>query len=120
MTLANADVVALLSDYEAHPIAVMEALGLGRPVLVADTSGLRELAEDGLVRVVPLDSTPQQVAEALLGQLREPLLPEITLPTWEDCADELLAVYRAVLGEARPERTAGTSPRRRDGAILAE
>jgi glycosyltransferase involved in cell wall biosynthesis len=120
-TLAGADVLTLLSDYEAHPIAVMEALGLGCPVLVADTSGLRELAEDGLVRAVPVDSTPQQVAEALLGQLRAPLIPDITLPTWDDCADELLAVYRAVLGEARPERTPGTPPRRnRDGAVLAE
>ncbi|MCA1723297.1 MAG: glycosyltransferase, partial [Thermomicrobia bacterium] len=32
--LAQADLVTLLSDYEAHPIAVMEALALGRSVLV--------------------------------------------------------------------------------------
>jgi len=47
--MAAAAVVVMLSDYEAHPVAVMEALTLGRPVLVLRTSGLTELADDGLV-----------------------------------------------------------------------
>ncbi len=94
--LAGAAVVALLSDYEAHPLAVMEALALGRPVLVADTSGLSELARMGQARAVPLQSTPQQVAAALLEQMRTPLLPRpVDLPTWERCTDELLSVYRS-------------------------
>ncbi|MFN8528578.1 MAG: hypothetical protein U0670_08200 [Anaerolineae bacterium] len=36
--LARASLVVLFSEYEAHPVAVMEALSLRRPVLVADTS----------------------------------------------------------------------------------
>jgi glycosyltransferase involved in cell wall biosynthesis len=99
-TLAGAAVVALLSDYEAHPIAVMEALALGRPVLVAATSGLQELADDGLARAIPLDATPDQAAAALAEQIREPLRPAgFTLPTWDDCAAQLLAVYRRVADE---------------------
>lgn len=99
--LARASVVTLLSEYEAHPIAVMEALSMKRPVLVADTSGLSELAEQGLVRAIPLHSSPAQVADAVLEQLRHPLVPaEIELPTWEQCAERLLAVYADVL-EAR-------------------
>jgi glycosyltransferase involved in cell wall biosynthesis len=43
--LARATLVVLLSDYEAHPVAVMEALALRRRVLVADGSGLRELVD---------------------------------------------------------------------------
>jgi len=54
--LSQAMLVALLSEYEAHPVAVMEALALRRPVLVADTSGMRELAEQGFARSVSLDS----------------------------------------------------------------
>jgi glycogen synthase len=96
--LNSAALVTLLSEYEAHPIAVMEALALGRPVLVADTSGLNELAERGLVRAIPLDSTPDQVAAALLDQLRRPLVPgQVELPTWERCAAELLTLYHDCL-----------------------
>lgn len=96
--LARASVVTLLSEYEAHPIAVMEALSMRRPVLVADTSGLSEIAEQGLVRAIPLNSTPDQVADAVLEQLRDPLIPpSIELPTWEQCAERLMAVYTDVL-----------------------
>jgi glycosyltransferase involved in cell wall biosynthesis len=100
--LARASVVTLLSEYEAHPIAVMEALSLKRPVLVADTSGLSELAEQGLVRAIPLNSSAAQVADAVLEQLRQPLIPsEIELPTWEQCAERLLTLYADVIEEHR-------------------
>ncbi|MFN8525915.1 MAG: glycosyltransferase family 4 protein [Chloroflexota bacterium] len=101
--LGRAAVVALLSDYEAHPIAVMEALALGLPVLVADTSGLSELATSGQARAVPLECPPSTVADALLDQIERPLVPSLAaLPTWDDCVDQLAAVYRSVLG-ARSE-----------------
>jgi glycosyltransferase involved in cell wall biosynthesis len=93
-TLAQAAVVTLLSEYEAHPVAVMEALALGRPVLVAHAPGLRELAEQELVRSVPLNSAPQQVADALLSQVEDPLIPtDFSLPTWDDCAQKLQDLY---------------------------
>src|SRR4051812_38437542 len=44
------DLVVLLSEFETHPLTVIEAVQLGRPVLVADNSGMRELAERGLAR----------------------------------------------------------------------
>lgn len=98
--LAQADLVTLLSDYEAHPVSVMEALALGRSVLVADTSGLSELAQQGLVRAIPVRSTPDAVGRAILDQLRAPVIPpETRIPTWDDCADELLALYQTVTRE---------------------
>lgn len=97
--LSQAMLVALLSQYEAHPIAVMEALSLGRPVLVADTSGMRELAEQGFVRAVSLNSSTEQIARAAIQQIEEPLLPaQLSLPTWEDATRKLLAVYNICLG----------------------
>jgi hypothetical protein len=42
--LARAALVVLLSDYEAHPVAVMEALTLGRRVLVI---GWERLSRNG-------------------------------------------------------------------------
>ncbi|GAA4121666.1 glycosyltransferase family 4 protein [Nocardioides fonticola] len=98
--LAGAGAVTLLSEYEAHPVAVMEALALGRPVVVARTSGLAELESLGWARAVDLDADPDEVAEALARQLDAPVVPDVaSLPTWEGCAAALGAVYDEVLLE---------------------
>ena len=99
--LSQASVVALLSEYEAHPVAVMEALALRRPVLVADTSGMSELAQHGLVRAIPLASSPAQIAQAVLQQIEEPLVPpaDFVLPTWDECAKQVRAVYSQCVEE---------------------
>jgi glycosyltransferase involved in cell wall biosynthesis len=96
--LSRAALVLLLSEYETLPIAVLEAIALGRPVLVADTSGLSELAERGLVRAIPLESTAEQVGAAILEQLRQPFVSkQIDLPTWDDCAADLLDLYQSIV-----------------------
>ncbi len=99
--LSQASVVALLSDYEAHPVAVMEGLTVRRPVLVADTSGMSELAQQGLVRAIPLHSSSTEIAHAVLQQIEEPLLPpaDFALPTWDQCAQEVRAVYASCVKE---------------------
>jgi glycosyltransferase involved in cell wall biosynthesis len=99
--VAAAQVVGLLSDYEAHPVAVMEALTLHRPVLVARTSGLVELEVAGLVRGVPAECGPSVVAHSLDLQMRHPLhVDASTLPTWETCSAELASTYRKVLSRS--------------------
>ena len=95
--LSRANLIALLSEYESQGIAVMEALALRRPVLVANNTALREFAGLDLVYGVPLDSTPEQVARAMVHQLQQPILPQnIALPTWDDCASSLLALYQTI------------------------
>jgi glycosyltransferase involved in cell wall biosynthesis len=96
--LAGAGAMVLLSDYEAHPVAVMEALALGRPVVVSRTSGLTELADAGWVRGVAADASPLATAEAIDAQLTHPVVPDVAdLPTWDTCVDGLVEVYRAAL-----------------------
>lgn len=96
--LSRASLVALLSDYETHPIAAIEALALGRPLLVADSSGLAELAQQGLAQAVPLDSPPQAVANAALDLLHNPPPPRtLDLPTWDTCTEQLLELYQEVV-----------------------
>lgn len=97
-TLASASAVALLSEYEANPVAVMEALALGRRVLVADTSGMSELAREGLAHAVPLTATPEQIGRALVELIRSPEPAPMRLPTWDESAASLAAVYDEVLG----------------------
>jgi glycosyltransferase involved in cell wall biosynthesis len=96
-TVASASAVALLSEYEANPVSVMEALALGRRVLVADTSGLSELAREGLASAVPIDATPEQIARALVDLIRSPEPGALDLPTWDESATQLADVYREVL-----------------------
>ena len=96
--IGQADLVTLLSEHEAQGIVVLEALAQGRPVLVAATSALQDFADWGLARSVSLESSPEVIAQAIVRQLREPLLPKgVTLPTWDDCAASLVTLYESVV-----------------------
>jgi glycosyltransferase involved in cell wall biosynthesis len=96
--LLRASLVILLSNYESQSVSAMEALALGRPVLVADNTALHELAASGLARATAPGSTPEAVATAILGQLHQPLFPQNTeLPSWDACAEAVLKLYRDTL-----------------------
>jgi glycogen synthase len=98
--LARAALVVLLSEWETHPLAALEAISLGRPLLVADGSGLQELAERRLARAVALASSPRRLADAVLEQLERPVPPaQVDVPTWDDCAERLLSLYGSIAGE---------------------
>lgn len=109
--LGRAAVVSLLSDYESHPVAITEALSLGRPVVALDNSGVSELIRAGLVHGVPSDATESQIALALLEQLRSTQpAARPQLPTWDECVTEIVAVYRSVLQQADGELTSTAAP----------
>jgi glycosyltransferase involved in cell wall biosynthesis len=100
--LTRASLVCLLSEFETHPIAALETLALGRPLLVADAPGLRELAAQGMARAVSLDATSEEIAAAILEELATPrTLPPVHLPSWDDCASALGRLYREVIAERR-------------------
>jgi glycosyltransferase involved in cell wall biosynthesis len=97
--LSSAALVVLFSDYEAHPVAVMEALSLGRKVLVSDTSGLSEMVERGLVRGASVAAKAEERARLMIETMEdEQIRAPIEVPTWEDCVDRLLTIYRSALG----------------------
>jgi glycosyltransferase involved in cell wall biosynthesis len=99
--IAQADLMALLSEYESQGIAVLEALAQRCPVLVTRTSALQEFADRGLARAISLESTPEEVAGAIIRQLLDPLIPvNVELPTWDDCAANLYALYQSVMRES--------------------
>jgi glycosyltransferase involved in cell wall biosynthesis len=96
--LIDARLVILLSDYESQGMAVYEALAMGRPVLVAHTSALSELVQHGWAHSTSLDSTPSEVAAAMMKALDHPLIPpKIELPTWEAAFADYLQIYQKVL-----------------------
>jgi glycogen synthase len=96
--LSRAALVVLLSEFESNCMTVLEAAGLGLSVLVADQTGLAELAREGLARAIPLQSTPEEIASAILHQLDNPHTPSrAEIPTWDDVSDRLLRLYEGVL-----------------------
>ena len=49
----SAKLITLLSDYESQGVVGLEAIAVGRPLLVADGTALAELGRFGEVSVVP-------------------------------------------------------------------
>jgi glycosyltransferase involved in cell wall biosynthesis len=101
--LATASLVTLLSDYEAHPVSVMEALALGCPVLTTNCTGFIELIEDGVVKAVSLDASAEDISNAVTTQLAAPRASvSVDLPSWSSCADDLLTLYRLDCAHLQP------------------
>lgn len=101
-TLRRAAVVVALSSSEAQPLAALEACYLGRPLVVAATSGLLEVAESGLAAGVHPDADAHEVAEVVLDQLDHPVSPPRSpLPTWDECVARLSEFYASVLHNRR-------------------
>ena len=105
--LVQASVMAALSDYEAHPVAVMEALTLGVPVVGFDIAGIADLVEDGTVTGLEPGSDVTSTAVALLGAMRPERVHArsvpLDLPTWETAAEQLASVYTEI-GRSRSAR----------------
>ncbi len=100
-TLGGAAVVASLSEYEAHPVAIMEALTLGIPTVGLDTAGIGDLVEDGLVRGVPTDASPAMIAQILIAALEDQHVSgSAMLPTWDSAAAHLAQIYIDVVSAA--------------------
>jgi glycosyltransferase involved in cell wall biosynthesis/GT2 family glycosyltransferase len=96
--LAGVSLVVLMSEFESHPLVALEAAAARRRLLVAEAGGLREIAEDGFGRGIPLGSSPEEIADAVLEELSNPL-PERSpsLTSWDECATALLDLYGSVL-----------------------
>jgi glycosyltransferase involved in cell wall biosynthesis len=90
----SADLVTLLSDYESQGVVGLEAIAVGRPLLVADGTALAELGRFGEVSIVPPAADRGTLAGLIVAKLRESSSPRRDLvPLWQDTADQLEALY---------------------------
>jgi glycosyltransferase involved in cell wall biosynthesis/GT2 family glycosyltransferase len=95
--LQRISLVVLMSDFETHPLVALEAAAAGRRLLVADASGLAEIAADGFARAIPLDESAEGIGAAVIEELGKPpqtKRPQLT--SWDECAAELLALYHSL------------------------
>ncbi|PZU60909.1 MAG: glycoside hydrolase [Sphingobium sp.] len=101
---AAADVMALPSSSEGLANAWVEALACGRPIVISDVGGARELMdrpEAGLI----VDRDPDAIAAAIRALIAGPPDPEAVRQTalrftWGANGDQLLAHLKAVAGKS--------------------
>jgi glycosyltransferase involved in cell wall biosynthesis len=64
--MAAADVFVLSSNHEGYPIALMEALAAGLPVVATRVGGVPEAVQEGRVGLLVDPGQPSELAEAVL------------------------------------------------------
>ncbi|HEX2741533.1 MAG TPA: glycosyltransferase [Rubrobacter sp.] len=69
--LNAADVFVLSSDYEGNPLAVLEAMAAGKPIISTAVGGVPELVEGGCGLLVP-PGDAQALSEAMRHMLESP------------------------------------------------
>ncbi len=74
LAMSDLDVVALTSRNEGSPVALIEALAAGVPVVATDVGGVRSVVEDGVSGFVVAPGRSAAVREALEALLHDPLL----------------------------------------------
>ncbi len=105
-------VLPSVSRLEAFGIVALEAMATGKPVVVADIPGVREVIEDGREGLLADPVNPQDLAEKMRRLVEDPALRlemgrrgrEKVLAnfTTEKVVDQLLTVYDGVVPKARP------------------
>jgi glycosyltransferase involved in cell wall biosynthesis len=70
--LAGSDIFALASDYEGLPVAVIEAMAAGLPVVATGVGGVPELVADGVTGLLVRPRDRQALRVALTALVRDP------------------------------------------------
>jgi len=116
-------IYAQASGYEGHPKAVLEAMGTGAALLVADAPGLRDVVQDGVTGLVA-PGEPEALARALERLLRDPDLRARLGGAASKHVRKKLALERIAELEADAQRRAmalaGSGPAPTPGDVLWE
>jgi len=72
--IAAADVFVSLYDYSCVGVALLEALGCGVAVVVADTGATRDFVEDGVNGVVVTPGSASETASAIIALISDPTM----------------------------------------------
>lgn len=111
--LAAMDVFVLTSDREGLPIALLEAVAAGVPVVTRDVGDVRQVITDGDVGYVVASSDPDAIAEAIAKAVKLRISDETRKAavgrfSWERIGLSLVGVYEQLLRESHVHIIAGT------------
>lgn len=110
------NVVSVSSSYDVLPLAMMEAMAAGVPVVATRNGGPAEIIRSGTDGILVDAINPRELSDAITkvfgnedfarrlgGAARERMLNDFS---WEQTAWEMLSVYREVLGRGDCETIA--------------
>jgi glycosyltransferase involved in cell wall biosynthesis len=99
--LSNADLVVMPSRLEPYGLVAMEALALGRRLVVTRVGGLQHIAAPYAIIAEP---NPVSLSEAMQTALRgDPQFgrADFSAPSWEVVSQETLKVYTEAIDQRR-------------------
>lgn len=106
--VATSDVYCFTAAIASHPMALLEGMAAGRPVLAHDIAGVRELITDGVEGFVLPLGEPRAYAAALgrlaadrglRRRLGTAAQARVAAFAWPRIAAQIEAFYRALLGK---------------------
>ena len=70
--LAGSDIFVLASLYEGYPVAVMEALAIGLPIVATAVGGIPQAVREGVEGLLVPPRRPELLADAIETLVRDP------------------------------------------------
>jgi len=116
--LAQSDIFALITNWEAFPISILEAMRAGLPVIATDTGGVREAVEDEVNGFLVRRGDAPRIAERLALLIKSADLRQ-TMGSrsrhrfsqhfdWRHMVDKTEALYAEALPDAIASRMASS------------
>jgi glycosyltransferase involved in cell wall biosynthesis len=69
---AGCDIFALASHYEGLPVAIMEALAVGLPIVATNVGGVPEAVREGIEGLIVPPHRPDLLADAIESLVDDP------------------------------------------------
>jgi len=99
---SSATVVTMLSQYESQGMMGLEALAVGRPLIVGEDTALAELGRYGDITIVPSDADDRTIATAIAEKVRaKPSVGRDLVPGWDTTVDALESLYFEIVPSER-------------------
>jgi glycosyltransferase involved in cell wall biosynthesis len=114
--LAGSDIFVLASKYEGNPLAVMEAMAAGLPVIATAVGGVPELVESGQQGLIVPPEDLAALTQAMRNLQEDPWKRSRMAASAQERAEKEFGVtrmaqgYSSVYDEALAGRTIGSTP----------